>query len=267
MKLQDASGQWFVTLKANPHARLRLFCFPYAGGGAMIYRSWAGHLPSAVEVCAAKLPGREGRLRETPIAHITPLVKVMAEEIAPLLDKPFAFFGHSMGALIGFELARLLKRERGIEPLHLFVSGRRAPQLPSDEEPTFNLPQAEFIEAIRNLNGTPAEVLEHPELMELMIPLLRADFAVCQTYSFSPGSPLGCEMTVFGGLQDTDVPRECLVGWQEQTIAHCSVRMLPGDHFFLHSSQALLLRALNRQIERLIQVPQPASSHSFNRLT
>jgi len=246
------TNSWFVTLKPNPRARLRLFCFPYAGSGVMIYHNWAEQLPSDVEVYLARLPGREGRLREAPLTRLTQLVHLLNAEIRPLLNKPFAFFGHSMGAVIAFELARILRRESGIEPQHLFISGRRAPQLPRDEPITYHLPETEFIEAVRNLNGTPTEVLDHPELMNLMIPLLRADFEVCQTYSYVPGAPLSCDMTIFGGLQDPDVPRESLVGWSEQTTGACSVRMLPGDHFFLHSSQALLLRVISRELQSLM---------------
>lgn len=256
----NTTNSWFVTLKPNPRARLRLFCFPYAGSGVMIYHNWAEQLPSDVEVYLARLPGREGRLREAPLTQLTPLVHLISAEIRPLLNKPFAFFGHSMGAVISFELARLLRRESGLQVEHLFLSGRRAPQLPRDEPMTFDLPDAEFIEAIRTLNGTPTEVLQHPELMNLMLPLLRADFEVCQTYSFEPGAPLTCGMTIFGGLQDTDVPRESLVAWSEQTTGACSVRMFPGDHFFLHSSQALLLRVLNRELQNVILKSQQSVS-------
>lgn len=247
------TNSWFITLKPNPRARLRLFCFPYAGSGAKIYHTWAEQLPSDVEVYLARLPGREGRLREVPLTRLTSLVDLINSEIRPLLNKPFAFFGHSMGAIVAFELARILRRENGLEAEHLFISGRRAPQLPRDEPITYHLPDPEFTQALRDLNGTPNAVLEHPELMNLMMPLLRADFEVCQTYSFEPQAPLTCSMTIFGGLQDRDVPRESLVAWREQTTSPCNVRMLPGDHFFLHSSQALLLRVLNRELQTLSQ--------------
>ena len=225
----------------------------------MVYRAWPSQMPSDVEVCMARLPGREERLREAPLASVTPLVEAIGAEIQPLLDRPFAFFGHSMGALISFELARFLRREHRLDPAHLFVSGRRAPQLPTEENPTYNLPEAEFIQSVRDLNGTPAEVLANPELMQLLTPLLRADFAVCQTYSYKPEPPLNCGSTVYGGLQDTGVPRESLTGWQDQTSDACLVRMLPGDHFFLNSSQSLLLRTLGLELEKLLRkTPQQA---------
>ena len=266
MNINNANS-WFVTPKPNPRARLRLFCFPYAGSGAMIYHNWAEQLPSDVEVYLVRLPGREGRLREAPLTRLTPVVQRVSAEIRPLLNKPFAFFGHSMGAIIGFELARVLRRESGVEPEHLFLSGRRAPQLPGDEAISYDLPDAEFIDALRHLNGTPGEVLEHPELMNLMMPLLRADFEVCQTYLFEPDVPLTCDMTVLGGLQDTDVPRESLAAWTEQTSGACNVRLLPGDHFFLHSSQALLLRVLNRELQSVILKSQKSVPDTVSTVT
>lgn len=218
----------------------------------MIFRKWADGLPSAVEVAALRLPGREGRLSEKPFTSLQPLVKVISEVLEPYLDKPFAFFGHSMGAVIGFECARRLRAERGLEPAHLFVSGRRAPQYPDDDRNTYALPEKEFVEELARLNGTPKEVLDHPELMEMMIPLLRADFSVCQAYDYDPGPPLNCPITAYGGLSDTGVTRETLEGWREHTTSTFTLRMLEGDHFFLNSSQSLLLRVLSQALHKLI---------------
>lgn len=228
-----------------------MFCFPYAGGGATIYRNWPASLPSDVEVHLAHLPGRGNRLREGPFTDLMSMVRALAEAIRPLLDKPFVLFGHSMGAIISFELARQLRQESGILPVHLFASGRRAPQIPNLDPPTYNLPEAEFLEELRRLNGTPQEALKNPELMQLMSPVLRSDFSVVETYEFSPGLPLACPITAFGGLQDTGVSREQLEAWREQTTASFLVRMFPGDHFFLNTSQPLLLRALLQEIYQI----------------
>jgi medium-chain acyl-[acyl-carrier-protein] hydrolase len=251
-KLTKTTNSWVSFIKPAPSARLRLFCFPYAGGGSMIFRKWADGLPPMVEICALRLPGREGRLSEKPFTSLLPLVRTINQVLEPYLDKPFAFFGHSMGAVIGFECARLLQSERGIEPSHLFVSGRRAPQYPDDDRNTYALPEREFVEELRRLNGTPKDVLDHPELMEMMIPLLRADFSVCQAYEHTPGPPLNCPITAYGGLSDTGVTRETLEGWREHTTSTFILRMLEGDHFFLHSSQSLLLRVLSQDLHKLI---------------
>jgi medium-chain acyl-[acyl-carrier-protein] hydrolase len=243
-----ASGSpWFPHASAKPQAALRLFCFPYAGGSAAIYRPWAASLPPAIELCAVQLPGRGERLDEPSYTDLRALVGDAEAALLPYLDKPFALFGHSMGAMIAFELARRL-RDRGLNPVHLFLSARRAPQLEVEEEITYNLPEPEFIDEVRRLNGTPQEVLEHPELMQMVLPLLRADFEVVETYRYEPGAPLDCPVTVFGGLQDSDVPRPQLDAWREHTTAAFSVRMLPGDHFFLHKTQPLLTRVVVQEL-------------------
>ncbi|HEV2800643.1 MAG TPA: alpha/beta fold hydrolase [Pyrinomonadaceae bacterium] len=243
---------WVGRLAPNPQARLRLFCFPYAGGSAHAFRAWPEKLSRiGVEVCPVQLPGRGSRMSETPYTRLAPLVEAIAAGLRPLLDKPYAFFGHSMGALTAFELARLLRREGAPAlPAHLFLSAASAAHLVEFERPTYDLPEAEFIEELRRLSGTPPEVLEHPELLSLLIPLLRADFAVCQTYEYAPEAPLNCPITAFGGLEDDEVPRARLEAWGEHTTAAFKLRLLPGDHFFMHSSQTLLLDTLAQELAR-----------------
>lgn len=243
---------WVTPGRRSPQERLTLFCFPYAGGSASIYRNWAAKLPAFVNVCPVQLPGRGPRTKEPSYTNLEAMVADLAKNSLPLMEQPFAFFGHSMGALISFELARTLKREHGLAPVHLFLSGRRAPQVPDTEPLTYNLPDAEFIEELRHLKGTPSEVLEHPELMQLLLPLLRTDFEVCQTYQYVPGELLDCPMSVFGGLEDDGVLREHLEPWKELTSGPFILRMLPGDHFFLHSSEAVLLHVLARQFAQLV---------------
>jgi len=247
----SAPNPWLVIANRNPQASLRLFCFPYSGGTASIYRNWAASLLPQIEVCAVQLPGRASRMKEAPYKEYGSLVRAIAQELVPYFDKPFAFFGHSMGALLSFELARALRREHGRLPLHLFVSGRHAPQLPAAHPGFHALPDAEFIEALRSLNGTPQEVLDDPELRELIFPLLRADFAVNETYVYYPEPPLECPIDAFGGLQDKDVRVEDLKAWRQQTSAAFRLRMLPGDHFFLHTNEAMLLQALMQELYKL----------------
>jgi medium-chain acyl-[acyl-carrier-protein] hydrolase len=241
---------WLLCSRPKLEPTLRLLCFPYAGGGANIFRQWQNDLPPTVEVCAVQLPGREKRLPEPSFTDLSRLVQVAAEALLPYLDKPFALFGHSMGAAISFELARHLRHEAHLRPVHLFVSGRGAPQLPATDAPIYNLPEAEFLNELRRLQGTPEEVLEHPELMELMLPILRADFELVQTYHYSAGLPLDCPITAFGGLQDEEVSRADLEAWREQTATDFSLHMLPGDHFFLHTAQSLLLRTLAQELRQ-----------------
>lgn len=246
-----APDGWLTKFEPNDKARVRLFCFPYAGGGAYIFRGWPKGLPPTVEVCSVQLPGRQTRLKEAPLTCLLTLVEKVAQAIRVYLDKPFAFFGHSMGALISFELARYLRREDGIEPVRLLVSGRAAPQLPSARLPIYNLPTPEFTEKLRDLKGTPEDVFEHPELMQLALPLLRADFQMIETYTYTTEAPLSCQIAAFGGLKDDEVSREHLEAWREQTTAGFTLRMFDGDHFFIQHAEPLLLRTLSQELCRI----------------
>ncbi len=243
---------WVICPKPNSQAKLRLFCFHYAGGGASSFRNWSDNLPLSVEVCSVELPGRGFRLMEAAFTSLDPLVQAIADALIPRLDKPFAFFGHSMGGLVSFELTRLLRSKYNLNPVHLFVSARRAPQLPNPEPSIHNLPEHEFLDELRELGGTPQEVLENVELMQLLLPTLRADFTVIETYAYTAEPPLDCPIATFGGLQDREVSYDQLNAWQEQTNAAFSLHMLPGNHFFLHSAQSLLLKLLSQDLHRLV---------------
>jgi medium-chain acyl-[acyl-carrier-protein] hydrolase len=248
MQTKGSGTPWLVSPAASPRARVRLFCFPYAGGAAHIFRQWARRLPEGVEVCAVEPPGRGVRWRERPFTSLGELVAAAGPALLPFMDRHFAFYGHSMGALIAFELARRLREAGRPEPAHLLVSGCRAPQLPDTRDDTYDLPDPEFVEELRRLRGTPPEVLEYEELLRLMLPLLRADFAVAQTYRYSEGPPLGCPLTAVGGLRDEEVTRAHLTPWRELTAGPFSLHMLPGDHFFLRASQDVLLEVIARQL-------------------
>lgn len=252
------TNPWLTIPTINRNPAARLFCFPYAGGGATIFRTWREHLPEAVAVCPVNLPGRESRIRERPRTDLDGLVEEIARAMLPQLDRPFALFGHSMGAVLAFEVTRRLRREYGASPAHLFVSGHRAPQIRERRRQTYDLPEPQFIRVLHNLNGTGGEVLKHPELLELMLPLLRADFMLCETYSFTPGPPLDCPLTALGGLLDTDVTHEHLDLWREQTTGRFTAQMLPGDHFFIRSEQALLLRVVSKELLRSLGAPGAA---------
>jgi medium-chain acyl-[acyl-carrier-protein] hydrolase len=239
---------WIAGRKRNPLARLRLFCFAYAGNGAAIFRAWSDGLPGDVEVCPVQLPGRGTRLMEAPFTRLSPLVQALAQALAPLLDKPCAFFGHSLGALIGFELARELRRRSGAGPDHLFVSAARAPQIAPRDRPLHDLPESELLAELRQLNGSPQAVLEDQELMELLLPAVRADFAVCETYAYVSEPPLACSISGFGGEQDRRVAQRDLDSWRDQTSARFSLRMFPGDHFFLNRMPPLLLQSISQDL-------------------
>ena len=245
-----ALTSWLAFYKRKPQATLQLFCFPYAGGSALIYRNWAERLPPAVELCLVQLPGRGSRIHESPFKQMQPLVEAAARGLSAFLEKPFAFFGHSMGAVISFELARLLRREHAVEPIHLFISGRTAPHLPDAEAPTYALPEEEFLANLRKLEGTPREVLENPELMKFMQPLLRADFETTQTYIYRAEPPLNCPISVFGGLKDPNTGLEVLEAWRQHTTGTFSAHMFPGNHFFINTESQTILQVIAQKLSQ-----------------
>src|SRR5215510_3567397 len=184
--------RWVEHLSPIKDGALRMFCFPYAGGSTHGFRNWQRLFPSEVDICLVHLPGRGKRIGEPPFTRLKPLVETIADIIFSESSDAFVFYGHSMGALISFELAREMRRRHSIGPRQLFLSGRGAPTAPSCEGPTFNLPHDEFIAELRRLNGTPPELLDVPDARELFLPLLRADFELVDTYRYEPEAPLSC---------------------------------------------------------------------------
>ncbi|NET61249.1 MAG: thioesterase [Symploca sp. SIO2E6] len=244
-----AQNPWFRNYQPNPQANLRLFCFPYAGGGASIFRLWAKELPSEIEVYPVQIPGRENRLRESPFTQLSPLIQALIQVLPPYLDRPFAFFGYSMGALVSFELTRELRRQNLPIPSQLIIACRRAPQIPYQKPFTHKLSDAEFVEDLRLKGGTPEEVLQNPELMELLLPIVRADLAVNDTYSYTTELPLDCPISVLGTSEDREVSREQLDAWREHTTSSFSLEMFPGNHFFLiNKGRSLLLQAISDKV-------------------
>ena len=250
--MTPATDPWIAFRKPRPRARLRLFCFPYAGGGAMTYRDWPAAMPEEIEVLPIQLPGRERRLRESSFVRMEPLVTALTRALEPYLDLPFAIFGHSMGGVIGYELAQRLRRERGRSPVHLLVSAHHAPHRPAEDKADYKLPDTELIERLREMNGTPPEVLEHPELMDLMLPLIRADFELNDTYVTADQPPLDCAVTAFGGLEDEEVSRQDLEAWSEISDGPFKLRMFPGDHFYLHDNRNQLIDWVVEDLQRQI---------------
>ncbi len=244
----NTSNAWLGYYRPVPQASVRLFCFPYSGAGASIYYPWATLMPANIEVCPVELPGRGARMGEAPFTEIGPLVESIARGMLPYFNKPFAFFGHSMGALVSFELTRLLQSQYHIGPTHIFVSGHHAPQLHSKAPVISDLPEAEFVEKIRELDGTQEDVLQNSELRAIILPILRADFSVCEKYAFRPGDKFLCPIDAFGGLEDKFVTREDLDAWRVHTAGKFCVRMLPGNHFFLHASRQNLIRVIAQEL-------------------
>lgn len=245
---------WITQPKPNPQARLRLFCFSYAGGGASVYQPWCQHLPAQVELRGIQLPGRENRFREAPATQLKPLIEHITAALLPHLDKPFVFFGYSLGALLAFETVRALRRGGHPQPAHLFSAARVGPKIPPKEDPpVYTLSEADFSAKLHELNGTPQEILQNAELMQIVGPLIRADFQLNETYVYTPEPPLACGITAVRGTKDHLTPHEEMLQWQEETSGGFVVRTLPGDHFFMNSARELLLQVIRHDLMRVLQ--------------
>ena len=246
----DPVTPWIVRPRPNPGAALRLLCLPYAGGGAAAFRTWPDDLPAGVELLAIEPPGRGTRFKEPPFHRLSPLVAALTDAIAPHVQAPFAIYGHSLGALIGFCLARELRRRSHPGPLHLFVSGRRAPHLP-EPRPVSHRPEPEFRAALRRLGGIPDAVFDEPELMNVFLPILRADFAVSETEQIPDEAPLACPITALGGVSDEKATLAELDAWHIHTSAGFDRETFPGGHFFVQSERAAFLGLLARRLSQL----------------
>lgn len=253
---------WITCPKPKPQAHLRLFCLHYAGGGASVFRTWADDLPEEIEICPIQLPGRESRVMDPAFTQLMPLLEVLADKLYPHLNIPFAFFGHSMGALISFELTRYLRRQGSGDPRHLFVSAHGAPQLPNSYPPIYQLSEPQFLEELRRLDGTPEQVLQNADLMRMMLPTLRADFAICNTYHYEVEERLDCPISAFGGQDDERVSQDDLAAWTDQTRSVFTLRVFPGNHFFLRSHRAQLLLAISRDLATLLHGANRGDSSS-----
>ncbi len=229
------STRWLIRPQVLPDPQSRLFCLPYAGGSASVFRLWSRFAPPGVEVCSVELPGRGTRFGEQAYVHMDQLVGDLVRSMQPFLDRPYTIFGHSMGGLVGFELTRRLRALGYAPPEHLIISaasdptGRRAPA-----SPLHLASDALVMAKLRSLNGTPAALLEDDEFMGLMLPTIRADFAVLETYRYRPEAPLAVPITVLGGIEDTSVSPSGLAGWRQLSSSGFGLQMFEGDHFFLH---------------------------------
>lgn len=247
--MDPAPNSWLYRPRRVPHAALRLICFPYAGAGASVFRTWPDALPGNVEVIAIAPPGREGRSRERSIDQLPAMVAALTDAIATELEPPFAIYGHSLGALVGFAFARELRRRGRPQPVHLFVSGRRAPQIP-DAEALHELPDRELTAWMRRLGGVPDAVLQEAELMAYFLPIVRADLAL-NSSAVDHDLPLDSPITAMRGAVDERVTLAQLTAWQAQTRGAFAHEVFPGGHFFIQSDRAAFLADLSRRLSQL----------------
>ncbi len=240
---------WLVHYRPPQQPGLRLICFPFAGGSASFFRSWQIELAPDIEICAVQLPGRETRFGEAAYTEVTAAVDALLPAIFGHLDVPTALFGHSLGAVLAYEITARLQ-SAGRPPRHLFVSAHRAPHLPESRPPLHQLPQEEFVQALRRFNGTPELVLQDPELMDLFLPILRADLQMDFDYFQPTCDALEVPITAFAGRQDRMSPVRGVQAWEQHTRAEFRMHLCDGEHFFLRESRQEVLAIIRSTLSR-----------------
>jgi medium-chain acyl-[acyl-carrier-protein] hydrolase len=247
-------SQTIICPKANETAQLRLFCFSYAGVGPSMYYPWLSLLPAEIEMNLIHLPGRETRLREPAYRQMIPLIQGLTKEICPLTDKPYAFFGYSLGGTIAYELVRAIIREGYPPSRYLLVASRRAPHLPDNLPDLSTLTDTQFLLEIQSrYNGIPLQILQDPELLSVFMPVMRADFEVLQSYIYRTEEPLSIPIAAYGGDQDRYTPPEHIAAWHIHTSGPFSLKLFSGGHFFYQQQRNELVQDVAGHLTAALQ--------------
>lgn len=250
--MQANIDKWLSYRRELSRVKVRLFCFPFGGGGASTFIPWLDRMPSGVEVCPVQAPGRENRLREAPITRMSAMIELLIEALTPFIDCPFALFGHSIGALTMFELARQLRRQGLQSPCWLFASGHPAPDLPRRRPAISHLARPEFTAALREDFDLDPALLDSKDIMDMIFPALRADYELVETYVHQAESPFSCPLSVFGGSRDPETTEDELMAWSNHTTGSFRTQVLEGKHMFIQTSREALIGEISRD---LAQVP------------
>lgn len=246
----STDSKWFHLINPRPRARLRLFCFHYAGGAAQMYNAWQKKMSPDIEVCAVQMPGRWTRLKEPPLRSIGRMADGVAEAIEPLLDRPYAIFGHSLGAAVGFEAIHALAERGAPLPVRFFASARNAPHCPSDIPPLHALPEERFIEVLRDSYGAlPQEILDDPDMRPIFLDVLRADLEAIETYRYTRKAPFSVPITALGGRRDWAVEEAQLEAWGELTTGGSTLEIFDGDHFYIRPFEDEVIETIYKTLE------------------
>jgi medium-chain acyl-[acyl-carrier-protein] hydrolase len=239
----------FIRKEDRPNARLRLFCFTYAGASAQSFLTWNDHVPDFIEITGVELPGHGRRLFDgKPFNTYEPTAQYIADTLEPILDRPYALFGHCLGAVLAYEATRILKQRGAPEPVHLFTSGTRGPHYGIPIADVDNMDDEKFIEHFNNVYGASMDLLKDPQMRPLILPIVRADAHMTQIYHYQPGERVGYDVTAVAGERDPDVNLEQMRGWQQHTTGTVTTRLYPGDHFFFLQRARQMLGDFSRQL-------------------
>ena len=258
-QLTSLDANAWLLRRPVPACRMRLYCFCYAGGNALTFLNWQSHIAPGIEICAVQLPGRGARFNETPFRDMGALVAALVQVLAVQPAMPFAFFGHSLGGLLAFEVARSMRNAGHRLPLRMFVSGCSAPRYRSPPKRVHHLDDAAFLDVLSQYNGTPPDILAHRELMALLLPTIRADFALVDNYAYRVDELLAIPMTVLAGKSDHIDSAQQVDGWREETRAQARIAWFDGDHFFIHSDQRAVLDCIAADLAPLIDAGRAAA--------
>jgi len=252
-------NDWFITFQPKSNAQIRLFCFHFAGSSASMFREWPKLLINHAELVAIQLPGREERFNETLLGNITQVIDLLSSHFNSYTDRPFILLGHSIGALIAFELARSLRSKGLSQPQHLIASGSKAPHILLKNPKIHDLPHPQFITELEKYGGMPSYIINDQELMSLFSPIIRSDFCISETYKYLRQQPFDFPITALGGINDNMCNRKDLIEWQKQTTKAFQCHLFPGQHFFINTAFHEVLAVVNtiicNEIAEFIESP------------
>lgn len=256
--------KWYKNFKPKPEAKIRLFCFHHSGGGASSYYRWLEHISPNIELIAIQLPGREDRFCEPVMSCLEDIIAELSEGFWAYKEKPFYVFGHSLGALVGFEFVKAIRKVYSISPCYLVISAARAPHLIPCRLPLSQLDDETLIEKLKVYDGIDEHILNHRELLNLFLPSLRSDFYLLEKYQYNSSQPFRCDILTMAGSHDKTVSDEDLHAWSAYTKGKFTYLSFPGSHFFIKNHQKRILQIINQIGENILNVQKSKGELVFS---